>query len=138
MSASPEFTLSEAGGAQLQALQTLSALGWRYVTRAEAERQRGHRRSTVLLEDILSAQLSRLNHIRRGHRSHPFSETNIITAIDRLRDARFITTVINKFKAGLNKRRVADDSADIFVLVDESHRSQYGDLDSLHARMREV
>lgn len=33
---------------------------------------------------------------------------------------------------------MADDSADIFVLVDESHRSQYGDLDSLHARMREV
>jgi type I restriction enzyme R subunit len=89
MSDSPEFTLSEAGGAQLQALQTLSALGWHYVTRAEAERQRGHRRSTVLLEDILSAQLSRLNHIRRGNRSHPFSETNIITAIDRLRDVRF-------------------------------------------------
>lgn len=89
MSGSPKFTLSEAGGAQLQALQTLSALGWRYVTRAEADRQRGHRRSTVLLEDILSAQLSRLNQIRRGDRSHPFSETNIITAIDRLRDVRF-------------------------------------------------
>lgn len=49
-----------------------------------------------------------------------------------------ITTVIHKFRAGLNKRRVADDSPDIFVLVDESHRSQYGNLDSLHARMREV
>jgi type I restriction enzyme, R subunit len=48
------------------------------------------------------------------------------------------TTVIHKFRAGLNKRRVADDSPDIFVLVDESHRSQYGNLDSLHARMREV
>jgi type I restriction enzyme, R subunit len=49
-----------------------------------------------------------------------------------------ITTVIHKFRAGLNKRRVADDSPDIFVLVDESHRSQYGNLDSLHARMREA
>jgi type I restriction enzyme R subunit len=49
-----------------------------------------------------------------------------------------ITTVIHKFKAGLNKRRVADSSSEIFVLVDESHRSQYGNLDSLHARMREV
>ena len=37
-----------------------------------------------------------------------------------------ITTVIHKFRAGLNKRRVADNSSDIFVLVDESHRSQYG------------
>src|SRR5205823_839182 len=38
----------------------------------------------------------------------------------------------------LNKRRVVDTSPEVFVLVDESHRSQYGDLDSLQARMREV
>jgi type I restriction enzyme R subunit len=49
-----------------------------------------------------------------------------------------VTTLIHKFRAGLNKRRIVDTSADIFVLVDESHRSQYGNLDSLHARMREV
>lgn len=49
-----------------------------------------------------------------------------------------VTTLIHKFRAGLNKRRVIDRSGDIFVLVDESHRSQYGDLESLHARMREV
>jgi type I restriction enzyme R subunit len=49
-----------------------------------------------------------------------------------------VTTLIHKFRAGLNKRRVVDQSSDIFVLVDESHRSQYGNLDSLHARMREV
>ena len=29
------------------------------------------------------------------------------------------TTVIHKFRAGLNKRRVADNSPEIFVLVDE-------------------
>ncbi|MQW87803.1 type I restriction endonuclease subunit R [Sinorhizobium saheli] len=52
--------------------------------------------------------------------------------------APVITTLIHKFRAGLNKRRVVDSSSDIFVLVDESHRSQYGNLDSLHARMREV
>ncbi|MHB8528189.1 MAG: type I restriction endonuclease subunit R, partial [Caulobacteraceae bacterium] len=89
MADSPDFTLSEAGGAQLQALQTLSALGWRYVTRGEAERQRGHRRSTVLLEDTLAAQLSAINRIRRGERTHTFSEANIATAMDRLRDVRF-------------------------------------------------
>jgi type I restriction enzyme R subunit len=49
-----------------------------------------------------------------------------------------ITTLIHKFRAGLNKRRVIDTSDNIFVLVDESHRSQYGNLDSMHARMREV
>ena len=42
-----------------------------------------------------------------------------------------ITTVIHKFRAALGKRRIVDQSADIFVLVDESHRSQYGDLESL-------
>lgn len=49
-----------------------------------------------------------------------------------------VTTLIHKFRAGLNKRRVVDQSPDVFVLVDESHRSQYGNLDSMHARMREV
>jgi type I restriction enzyme R subunit len=49
-----------------------------------------------------------------------------------------VTTLIHKFRAGLNKRRVIDESPDIFCLVDESQRTQYGDLESLHARMREV
>src|SRR5258708_34047543 len=45
-----------------------------------------------------------------------------------------VTTVIHKFKAGLNKRRTVDISADIFFLVDESHRSQYSNLNSSQAR----
>ena len=49
-----------------------------------------------------------------------------------------ITTLVHKFKAGLNKRRVVDDSSDIFLLVDESHRSQYGDTESMHQKMRDV
>jgi type I restriction enzyme, R subunit len=87
--ASPDFALSEAGGAQLQALHTLSALGWRYLSRAEADRQRGHRRTNVLLDEILAQQLAALNRIRRGDRSYPFSEANIATAVERLRDIRF-------------------------------------------------
>lgn len=86
---SPEFTLSEAGGAQLQALQTLSVLGWRYLPRAEAERQRGGRKSSVLLEDILADRLSALNSIRRAGRAHAFSDANIAEAIARLKDVRF-------------------------------------------------
>ncbi len=46
-----------------------------------------------------------------------------------------ITTVIDKFEAGLNKRSVQVESSNIFVLVDESHRSQYG---ISHAMMRKV
>ena len=53
--------------------------------------------------------------------------------------AGIVTTVINKFKAGLRARRVADESQDVFVLVDESHRSQtIKDDESLRAQMRKV
>lgn len=42
-----------------------------------------------------------------------------------------ITTVINKFQAALRKKKVIDDSKNVFVLVDESHRSQYGSTNAL-------
>lgn len=42
-----------------------------------------------------------------------------------------ITTVINKFQAALRKKKVIDDSKNVFVLVDESHRSQYGSANAL-------
>ena len=42
-----------------------------------------------------------------------------------------ITTVINKFQAAINKKKVIDNSQNIFVLVDESHRSQYGSANAL-------
>lgn len=41
--------------------------------------------------------------------------------------ATIITTIINKFENVFDKRVVVD-SSDIFILVDESHRTQYGDF----------
>jgi len=50
------------------------------------------------------------------------------------RQAAVITTVINKFdRAALDKAR--DEGVNVFVLVDESHRSQYG---TMHAKMLRV
>ncbi len=46
-----------------------------------------------------------------------------------------IATIINKFDTALKRGRVQDESPDIFVLVDESHRSQYG---IANARMQMV
>lgn len=46
-----------------------------------------------------------------------------------------ITTIIDKFDAALSRKDLRNESANIFVLVDESHRSQYG---SMHAKMRRV
>lgn len=46
------------------------------------------------------------------------------------RKSRVITAVINKFAAALTGRPIQDDSGNVFVLVDEGHRSQYGPMKS--------
>ncbi len=40
--------------------------------------------------------------------------------------APLVTTIINKFDTALKNSKLADDDANIFVLVDESHRTQTG------------
>lgn len=50
------------------------------------------------------------------------------------RRADVITTVINKFDEAA-RQKIKDEGINIFVLVDESHRSQYG---SMHAKMSQV
>ena len=54
-----------------------------------------------------------------------------------LRDdkARIITTVIDKFELAVGKSGVRNEHPNIFVLVDESHRGQFGEL---HAKMRQA
>lgn len=89
MNDSPDFALSEAGGVQLQALTTLATLGWRYVPRAEAERQRGGRRGGVILEDIAREALGRINSFEQDSARHPFTESGIEEGLRRLRDLRF-------------------------------------------------
>jgi type I restriction enzyme R subunit len=46
-----------------------------------------------------------------------------------------ITTLIHKFDKGWSAEKFMDESGDIFVLVDESHRTNFG---SLAARMRQM
>ncbi|GIK70131.1 MAG: DEAD/DEAH box helicase [Bacteroidota bacterium] len=57
--------------------------------------------------------------------------------IDLINDngVEIITTVIDKFESAISRRDFANDSQNIFVLVDESHRSQYG---TTHAQMKRV
>lgn len=86
MNKSPEFTTSEAGGAQLQALNTLINCGWRYVTKAEADQWRDGRRTLPFLETQTRADLARINRIQLDGRAHLFSEANIDAAIRRLTD----------------------------------------------------
>ena len=57
--------------------------------------------------------------------------------LDLIEDDRYeiMTTVIDKFDAVLKRRDACNRSDNIFVLVDEAHRSQYG---RMHRRMRSV
>ena len=48
---------------------------------------------------------------------------------------RVITSIINKFEASASVKGARFDDPDVFVLVDESHRGQYGPM---HAKMRKV
>lgn len=50
-------------------------------------------------------------------------------------DNEIITTIINKFETANKKSEFANDSKNIFVLVDESHRSQYG---LTHQKMKNI
>ena len=51
------------------------------------------------------------------------------------RKERIVTTVIDKFEAAVGRHVVRNEDPNIFVLVDEGHRSQYGPR---HAKMRRV
>jgi type I restriction enzyme R subunit len=62
------------------------------------------------------------------------SSGNDLAAMIRRGNVDIITTVINKFETA-DKVRVRDAGVNVFVLVDESHRSQYG---GIHAKMRQV
>lgn len=46
-----------------------------------------------------------------------------------------ITTIIDKFQTALKRKDFRDESQNIFVLVDESHRGQYG---SSHSKMKSM
>lgn len=52
-----------------------------------------------------------------------------------LRGRGLVSSTLQKFNAALNVRDLRDDGADVFLLVDESHRSQSG---AMHTRLRRV
>ena len=61
------------------------------------------------------------------------SGTNLIEMLEQKKS--LITTIINKFDTATRNRDFVDDDVNLFVLVDESHRTQYG---SFAAKMRKI
>lgn len=49
--------------------------------------------------------------------------------------AAIVTTLVHKFDKALNVKKYREESIDIFMLVDEAHRTQFKNL---HARMRQM
>ncbi len=62
------------------------------------------------------------------------SGSHLLELIEQQKET-IVTTVIDKFDSVLSRKKITDESRDIFVLVDESHRGQYG---TNHTKMRKV
>jgi type I restriction enzyme, R subunit len=73
--------LREVISSQIPALALLQNIGYTYITPAESLAYRQGKRSKVVLEDILTAQLHKLNQIEHRGKIHPFSDANIQTAV---------------------------------------------------------
>jgi len=77
--------LNEQTTSQLPALHLLQNLGYIYLAPEEARELRGGRLRNVLLEEILVQWLRKNNRIQFKGREFPFSEGNIISAVEALK-----------------------------------------------------
>lgn len=83
------FRFNEKYLSQIPALQLLINLGFEYLPSEEVNRQRQGKAGNVLLEGILREQLKRLNRISYKGHEYLFSEENIQTAIQKLKNVRY-------------------------------------------------
>lgn len=83
------FATDEVRTSQIPALQLLISLGFEFLTPAEALRERQHRTSNVLLENILRNQLKEINRIRYKGNEYLFSEENVQSAIQKLKNIKY-------------------------------------------------
>jgi len=103
------------------------------------EREFGNARFVLVTDRVdLDRQLTQTF---RNAGKLPEQATTGSDLIRKLKEKRpVITTLIHKFRAGLaSAGKFSDRDDNIFVLVDESHRSQtVKDIDSLHRQMRDI
>lgn len=104
---------------QIPALQLLQNLGYTYLAPSKAVELRGGRLSSVLLEGVLEEQLRKINRIRFKGEEHPFSESNIHSAIMALKEVVFDGLV-----------RTNEKLYDLLCLGKSLQQSIYGDTKS--------
>ena len=83
------LNINEMQSSQIPALQLLAKLGYEIMSPSKAFKARGSSLSNVLLDDILRAQLSKINRIHYKGQEYPFSEANIHEAIQKLKNLRY-------------------------------------------------
>lgn len=79
---------------QIPALQMLAKLGYEYLTRDETLLLRYNKLNNVILDDVLVEQLKKINRINFKGREYPFSESNILDAVNALKDFPLIDGLI--------------------------------------------
>ncbi|MCK9293866.1 MAG: type I restriction endonuclease subunit R [Desulfobulbaceae bacterium] len=84
-----DFATNEKLTSQIPALQLLVALGYEYISPEEALTERQGRFSNVLLENILRNQLKEINRIRYKGSEYLFSEENVQSAIQKLKNIKY-------------------------------------------------
>ncbi len=84
-----KFATNEKLTSQIPALQLLIAMGFDFLTPAEALRERQDRTSNILLESILRNQLKEINRIRYKGSEYLFSEENVQSAIQKLKNIKY-------------------------------------------------
>ena len=82
-------SINEDATSKLPALHLLQNLGWQYLTPDEALELRGGRLSNVLLEGVLVPWLREHNRVRFKGREVPFTEGNILSAVQALKEVPF-------------------------------------------------
>lgn len=83
------FQFDEKYLSQIPALQLLINLGYTYLTPEQTLASRGGKIGSVLLEDVLRDWLKESNRILYRGQSYRFSEENIQTAIQRLKNVKY-------------------------------------------------
>ncbi|MBE0392156.1 type I restriction endonuclease subunit R [Flavobacterium sp. PL002] len=77
---------SEYNDSQKPAINLLRKLGWQYIAPEETISQRNGLLSNVILEDILAERLSAINSFEYKNKEYPFSNSNIQSAINAVKN----------------------------------------------------
>jgi len=83
------FHTTEKHLSQIPALLLLINLGFEFLTPEEALQERQNRKSNVLLESILRNQLQEINRIHYKGNEYLFSEENVESAIEKLKNIKY-------------------------------------------------